>query len=88
MTIYQVKRIHESYFPKSFFFSRKTMKLFGQTLKMFSVKKAMKETINYSYREWSGCDCYYLDANILKNKKVVGKTMKIFNSKTGEIKTI
>ena len=36
MTIYEVKRIHESKDP-DYFFSRETMKYFGQTLRDFRV---------------------------------------------------
>lgn len=36
-TIYDIKYIHLEKFPHSRFFDRKSMKFFGQTLKMFSV---------------------------------------------------
>ena len=37
MTIYDIKRMTEGTSP--YFFTRKTLKFFGQTMRMFSVKK-------------------------------------------------
>jgi hypothetical protein len=40
MTIHDVKRIHLSFFPHSYYFSRSSMKAFGQTLRSFGVYRS------------------------------------------------
>ena len=71
MTIYDIKRLSEDKAP--FFFDRKTMKGFGQTLKDFSVKKLNEEK-------------YYISAPMRDREgNLMGVTKKIFDVRTREL---
>lgn len=52
MTIYEIKRRTEQTAP--FFFSKSTMKFFGQTLKSFSVKKLSETKYKISAKSKHG----------------------------------
>lgn len=69
LTIYDIKnRLQDA----PYFFSRKTMKFFHQTLKDFSVKKQPNGTYHISapMRDYSG--------------KIMGTTKRIFDPKTNK----
>ena len=71
MTIYDIKRMSEDKAP--FFFARKTMKGFGQTLKDFSVKKLNEER-------------YYISAPMRDSRgHQVGVTKRVFDVRTREL---
>jgi len=71
MTIYDIKRMSEEKAP--FFFDRKTMKGFGQTLKDFSVKKLNEER-------------YYISAPMRDSRgHQVGVTKRVFDVRTREL---
>ena len=71
MTIYDIKRMIKNKEP--FFFDRKTMKSFGQTLKDFSVKKLNEER-------------YYISAPMRDSRgHQVGVTKKIFDVRTRKL---
>ena len=74
MTIYEVKRIHLEAFPYSQFFSRSTMRVFGQRLRDFSVRHVGNGTYHVScpMRDYSG--------------RVTGMTERTFFPDTGELK--
>ena len=65
MTIYDIKRLTKESQP--YFFSRKTLKLFGQTLRDFKVTK-----INETQ--------YRIIAPLLLNGKRIGDTVRIFDT--------
>ena len=65
MTIYDIKRLTQESQP--YFFSRKTLKLFGQTLKDFKVTK-----INETQ--------YRISAPLLLNGKKISETKRIFDT--------
>jgi len=70
MTIYEIKRrTHET---APYFFSRETMKFFGQTLKDFNVR----EMNDGRYR---------ISAPIRDDERIVGYTIAIFDPKTNEL---
>tara|TARA_Y100001973_G_C5182886_1_gene325977 strand:+ start:82 stop:339 length:258 start_codon:yes stop_codon:yes gene_type:complete len=71
MTIYDIKRMSEDKAP--YFFDRKSMKFFGQTLKDFSVKKLNEER-------------YYISAPMRdSNGHQVGITKRVFDVRTREL---
>lgn len=74
MTIYEIKRIHETKTDGKYF-SRQNMKFFNQTLKMFRVKK-ISDTI------------YRISAPSYWSGKLMGISKAEFNSITGELKTL
>lgn len=59
MTIYEIKRLTENTAP--FFFSRKTLKFFGQTMKSFSVYKVEKRFLICAARIHGGKVCGYTE---------------------------
>jgi len=70
MTIYEIKRRVEETSP--YFFTTKSLKFFGQTLRSFSVCKAGERFfISAPMRDSSG--------------KVVGRTERFFNPATNEL---
>lgn len=71
MTIYEIKEQTEKTAP--YFFSKDTMSFFNQTLKSFKVKK-LNETE------------YLIYANSYWNGRLMGKTMRIFDTITKELK--
>jgi hypothetical protein len=76
LTIYDIKYLSENSAP--YFFTRKTLKFFGQTLKSFRVYK-IKETGKYliqvnMYDKFTG--------------KNVGLTQRLFNPVTNELEHI
>ena len=73
MTIYEIKEQTKKTAP--YFFSRKTMKFFNQRLKDFKVKK-LNETE------------YLIYANSYWNGQLMGKTMRIFNTTTKDLKNV
>ena len=72
MNIYEIKERTKKTAPH--FFSGDTMKFFNQRLKDFKVKK-LNETE------------YLIYANSYWNGKLMGKTMRIFDTITNELKT-
>jgi len=74
LTIYDIKRIHERK-TDGCYFSRKNMKFFNQTLKMFSVKK-LSETV------------YHISAPSYWDGRLVGVSKAEFDSTTGEMKIL
>lgn len=71
MTIYDIKRMSESNAP--YFFERKTLKFFNQTLKDFSVKKLNEER-------------YYISAPMRDSRgHQVGVTKRVFDVRTREL---
>ena len=71
MTIYEVKAIHEQKDP-DYFFNKKTMRFFGQTLRSFSV-------------QYLGNDKYRISAPMRFEGKVVGCSVRIFDYNTGKL---
>lgn len=71
MTIYEIKELTQKTSP--YFFSKDTLRFFGQTMKSFKVKKQK--------------DGRYLISAIMKdrNKKIVGETIRYFNSINNEL---
>ena len=69
MTIYDVKRLHLERFPSSHYFDRKTMRFFGQTLKMFRVSKVDEER-------------YLVEAPVYLDGKRVHTSVRVFNVET------
>ena len=74
MTIYEIKRRVEEEGSMPFFFSRKSMRFFGQSLKSFSVHKMADGK-------------YYISAPYGVGKPK-GKTEKIFNPETNKLETV
>ena len=71
MTIYDIKRMSEDKAP--YFFERKTLKFFNQTLKDFSVKKLNEER-------------YYISAPMRDSRgHQVGVTKRVFDVMTREL---
>ena len=71
MTIYDIKRMSEDKAP--YFFERKTLKFFNQTLKDFSVKKLNEEK-------------YYISAPMRDSRgHQVGVTKRVFDVRTREL---
>jgi len=74
MTIYDIKRMSKEKAP--YFFDRKSMKFFGQTLKDFSVKKLNEER-------------YYISAPMRDSRgHQVGVTKRVFDVRTRELLNI
>jgi|688.fasta_scaffold129893_2 hypothetical protein len=71
LTIYDIKRAVEE--KSSFFFSRQSMKFFGQKMADFSVRR-------------HGVDKFYICAKW--GKGIAGKTERIFNPFTGELERV
>lgn len=70
MTIYEIKqRVAET---EPYFFDRKTMKFFGQTLRDFSVRRLPDGR-------------YRISAPIRFEGKIIGTTARIFDPKTNEL---
>jgi len=73
MTIYEIKQRSEETNP--YFFSRKTLQFFGQTLKSFSVKKHG--------------DGYLISAKMYDYRgSFMGLTQRIFNPETNTLDTV
>jgi hypothetical protein len=73
MTIYEIKaRTKET---SQYFFSRKTMKFFGQTMKSFKVRKLNEHE-------------YYIFAPSYLNGKMMGYTQRIFDTRNNKLKDI
>ena len=70
MTIHDIKWLTRDTAP--YFFSRKTMKFFGQTLRSFSVK-----------RQKDGR--YRISAPMMDNGKYMGDTVRYFNPVNSEL---
>lgn len=70
MTIYEIKRLTEKTSP--YFFSRSSMKFFGQTMRDFKV-----------YKRKDGK--YLITAPSYYNGKVIGETRRIFDPVTNEL---
>lgn len=70
MTIYDIKRLTQDSQP--YFFSRNTLKLFGQTLKDFKITK-----INETQ--------YRISAPRLLNGKRIGDTVRIFDTTVNDL---
>jgi len=71
MTIYDIKRMSEDKAP--YFFERKTLKFFNQTLKDFSVKKLNEEK-------------YYISAPMRDSRgHQMGVTKRVFDVRTREL---
>ena len=71
MTIYDIKRMSEDKAP--YFFERKTLKFFNQTLKDFSVKKLNGEK-------------YYISAPMRDSRGFqMGVTKRVFDIRTREL---
>ena len=64
MTIYEIKKQTEETAP--YFFSKETLKFFGQTMKSFKVKKLNEKE-------------YLITAPSYSNRKLMGQTQRIFN---------
>jgi len=73
MTIYEIKRKTESKYP--YFFSRQTLKFFGQTLKDFKV-----------YKQKDGK--YLIIAPCKWDNKLIGYTKRLYNPETNELERI
>lgn len=71
LTIYDIKRLSEAHSP--YFFDRKSMRFFGQTLKSFSVRKIDEDTwyISAPMRDHSG--------------RHMGTTERYFQLSTGKL---
>ena len=64
MTIYEIKKQTKETAPH--FFSKETLKFFGQTMKSFKVKKLNEKE-------------YLITAPSFWNQKLMGQTQRIFN---------
>ena len=74
MTIYQIKRLTAESSP--YFFTRETLRFFGQTLKSFSVRKMLN-------------GCYHISAPMKDREgNCVGATQRIFNPETNTLEQI
>ena len=76
LTIYDIKRLTAETEP--YFFSRKTLKFFGQTLKDFSVYKIDSE--HYKIKA--------VMKDRLSNNRFMGYTERIFNLKTKKLEKV
>lgn len=72
MTIYDIKHKHLLKEPNSYFFSRQTMRFFGQTLKSFSVRKYGRG--------------YRMSAPMRDRGKYMGETERFFDPVDGSLK--
>ena len=70
MTIYEIKRRTEGTAPH--FFSRQTMRFFGQTMRDFKV-----------YKQKDGK--FLISAPIRDNGRTIGETRRIFNPETNNL---
>lgn len=70
LTIYDIKRLTKETSPE--YFTLKTMKFFGQTLKDFRVSKQEDGR-------------YLISAKMKDNGKVVGETKRYFNPTTNKL---
>ena len=70
MTIYDIKYRTQETAPH--YFTRKTMRFFGQTLKMFSVRK------------WSETE-YRISAPMFANGRHVGESVRYFDTVTNNL---
>jgi hypothetical protein len=70
MTIYEIKRRTEETAPE--FFTRQTLKFFGQTLKDFRVYKVDNKN-------------YLITAPMRMRGKVIGHTRRLFNTDTNKL---
>lgn len=70
MTIYEIKRRTQETAPE--FFTRETMKFFGQTLKDYKVYKVDNEN-------------YLITAPMRMRGKVIGHTRRLFNTETNKL---
>lgn len=70
MTIYEIKRRTEETAPE--FFTRQTLKFFGQTLKDFRVYKVDSKN-------------YLITAPMRMRGKVIGHTRRLFNTDTNKL---
>jgi len=70
MTIYEIKRRTEVTAPE--FFTRQTLKFFGQTLKDFRVYKMDSKN-------------YLITAPMRMRGKVIGHTRRLFNTDTNKL---
>lgn len=73
LTIYDIKRLTATTAP--YFFSRKTMQLFGQTLKDFKV-----------YKQPDGR--YLITAPSYMNGRLVGHSERYFNPETNDLEFV
>lgn len=78
LTIHDVKRIHETKFPNSPFFSPDSMRFFGQTLSSFRVTIADKLAGTYDV----------IAPMKDRNGRRVGSTWRIFDRTTGELRPV
>lgn len=72
MTIYEIKQRTQETSP--YYFSRDTLKFFGQTMRMFSVKKVGNK--------------YKISAPSYWNGKLMGYSERMFNPETNELENI
>lgn len=70
MTIYDIKNLTRDTAP--YFFSRKTLKFFGQTLRSFSVHKQKDGR-------------YRINAPMMADGKYMGETVRYFNPVNNEL---
>jgi len=70
MTIYEIKRRTEETAPE--FFTRQTLKFFGQTLKDFRVYKMDSKN-------------YLITAPMRMRGEVIGQTRRLFNTDTNKL---
>jgi len=70
MTIYEIKRRTEETAPE--FFTRQTLKFFGQTLKDFRVYKVDSKN-------------YLITSPMRMRGKVIGHTRRLFNTDTNKL---
>jgi hypothetical protein len=70
-----IKEIKERVSGISHFFDKETMKFFGQKLSDFDVSKTLLD----------GETCYFITAPIIKDKKIIGRTNRIFRPSTNEL---
>ena len=75
MTIHDIKRLSEAKSP--YFFTTKTLKFFGQTMRSFSVKKQIDGK-------------YYISAPMRDRNtgKIIGTTERYFNPVTNELEHV
>lgn len=72
MTIYEIKQRTQETSP--YYFRRDTLKFFGQTMRMFSVKKVGNK--------------YKISAPSYWNGKLMGYSERMFNPETNELENI
>jgi hypothetical protein len=71
MTIYEIKARTKETSP--YFFSRRTLKFFGQTMKSFKVRKLNDHE-------------YFIFAPSYSNGKIIGYTKRIFDTRNNKLK--